>query len=190
MENLVETFVLPNLAGVKNKDLIEFEIKKELYAYTYKLLELFINHGYNDFHQAEIEAQRINENRPLKNLKILCVGESTLNRDQIFTIFNNAFSKQFGKSLPKKSLEMPVLEYKKMKSFDLVKKIRADRFDYIICGPKPHSTASKGINISLLNLKQKLNLRAIINDYNKDPLTKNALEELAETISRDYKQKQ
>jgi hypothetical protein len=36
--------------------------------------------------------------------------------------------------LSKKAIETPILEYGKMKSFDLVKKMKSNKYDYIIAG--------------------------------------------------------
>ena len=184
MENLVQTSLLPNLAQVKNIDAIESEIRKELIDYTKRILELLYKSEQSNLLSIENKKQNIGN---LANLKILCVGESKLDRNEIFQIFNDAFHRQFGYDIPKKALDTPVLQYTKMKTFDLIKRIKSDRYDLIIAGPRPHSTANKGINLSLYNLKKRMGLKAITSDNTKDPLHRNGLEEIANTFAIEYK---
>ena len=166
--------------------MIEFNIRQELITHTNKIIQLLSL--YEDKISFEATTKVPETSNPLNDLKILCVGQSTLNRNEIFDIFNDAFYKRFGQNIPKKSIDMPILEFKKMKTFDFRKRIKSDRYHYIISGPRPHSTANKGININLFQLKQHLNLKAITYDSIKETLNRNLLEGLAETISINYKE--
>lgn len=117
------------------------------------------------------------------------VGRSVLERTQIVSIFQQEFSRKMNFELPKKAIETPVLEYGKMKSFDLVKKIKSNKYDYVIAGQRPHSTASKGINSSLLGIKLKYNCKAHVTDYLEAPLNRASLSIIAEIVSDDWQSK-
>jgi len=69
-----------------------------------------------------------------KNIKIHVVGHSVLDKIQIVSIFRQEFSRKMSLELSKKAIETPILEYGKMKSFDLVKKMKSNKYDYIIAG--------------------------------------------------------
>lgn len=188
MENLVDTTEFNKLLNSNNCELFERELQKATSEFTTKLLRLIMNNTFSE--KKDLNDISLNNNiveSPLKGLKILIIGHSLLNQSQIFEIFNNAFYKTFDLKLTKKTIDIPIIDYKKMKNFDLVKKIKSNRYDYIISGPRPHSTANKGINISLLGLKIKFQLKSIISENFKTPLNKNLLEELAQIVSSNWK---
>lgn len=122
----------------------------------------------------------------LDNLKILCMGESHLSRADIWDIFNNIFYRNFDLELPEKSIDMPALNYKKMKTVNISELLKNNKYDYVIVGPRPHSTKNKNINESIKSLAEKLQIKTIVFDRPKDSLNKSMLSDLAGSIANDW----
>lgn len=122
----------------------------------------------------------------IQDLRILIFGKCQLNSDEIFEIFNRQFFQIFGENIEKKCVEANLLDYDSIKNSNINKKIKQDKYDYIIVGQQPHSTKAKNSKHSYQKFIKDNGLKAIINEDYDNVLNKEKLTELAKTIIVDW----
>lgn len=118
----------------------------------------------------------------IQDLRILIFGNCKLKFEEIFEIFNKTFFQTFGENLDKKCIDAKYLDYKSIKNSDVNKKIKQDKYDYIIVGQHDHSTRGKNSNHSYTRFIKDNNLKAIVNEDYDNPINKEKLTELAINI--------
>lgn len=184
MENLIQSLAGQPFINVTITANIEREIQKEVDVFTEKVLRLIMANTCEKVTSVPYSLPQVT--KADKRIRILCVGNSVLTRNEIVSIFQEEFSRKLGLDLPKKSIETPVLDYRKMKSFDLLKKLKSNRYDYVIVGQRPHSTANKGIKTSLLAFKMSHNLKAVVTDWFQTPLNRAFITEMAKNCCKHW----
>ena len=126
------------------------------------------------------------EEDSIQDLRILIFGNCKLKFEEIFEIFNKTFFQTFGENLDKKCIEAKYLDYKSIKNSDINKKIKQDKYDYIIVGQHDHSTKGKNSNHSYTRFIKDNNLKAIVNEDYDNPINKEKLTELSINIVSDW----
>ncbi|GEM_PF-5644560 len=124
----------------------------------------------------------------IQELKILIFGESNLNSTEIYEIFNEIFFQTFGEDLSKKCLEADLLDYRSIKNSNINKKIKQDKYDYIIVGQHDHSTKGKNSKQSYVNFIKENGLKAMVSEDYNNKLNESKLKELAKYIINDWEQ--
>lgn len=123
----------------------------------------------------------------IQDLKILIFGESNLTSSEIYEIFNEVFFQTFGEDLSKKCLEADLLDYRSIKNSNINKKIKQDKYDYIVVGQHDHSTKGKNSKQSYINFVKENKLKAIVSEDYNSKLNKEKLSELAKNIINHWK---
>ena len=77
-----------------------------------------------------------------------------------------------------------------MKTVNIPELLKNNKYDYVIVGPRPHSTKNKSINESIKSLAEKLQIKTKVFDSTKDALNKSMLSDLAGSIANDWYEKQ
>lgn len=133
-----------------------------------------------------IDAQKDEDS--IQDLRILVFGNSKLTSKKIYEIFNEIFFKTFGEDLDKKCLEANLLDYKKIKNSNINRKIKQDKYDYIIAGQHDHSTKGKNSKHSYVRFAKDNNLKAIVSEQYDSPFNTELLTELANTTIKNWEE--
>lgn len=133
-----------------------------------------------------VEAQ---EEDTIQDLKILVFGNTKINSTEIYEIFNELFFNTFGENLDKKCVEAKLLDYKSIKNSNINKKIKRDKYDYIIVGQHDHSTKGKNSKHSYQTFINNNNLKALVSEDYDNPLNKEKITELGISIIRNWEEK-
>jgi hypothetical protein len=145
----------------------------------------------------EFRSQMLDINSPqfsandnlLQNVHIFIAGSSKITAQVIIDIFNDSFSKVFDMDLPKNAITIGALEYEKLKNLKLVDKIKSDKYDFILLGPRPHSIKGKAINMSGNELKKAYSLKAMIYDDAKNDFSQELILTLSKSFAELWKKK-
>lgn len=124
----------------------------------------------------------------IQDIRILCFGESRLDSNKIYEIFNKEFFKIFGEELNRKSIDAQLLSYNDVKNSNVNSKIKQNKYDYIIIGQHDHSTKGKKINQSYPNFIKENNLKAKVFEERKSNLNQEILTELSVSIMQNWEE--
>ena len=181
---------------IKEREKITFELQKELLKqekdfekYREKQEKIYVERV--ESLKAEVlgitqDVEQIDAN-PFSNLKILILGKSMIQKNEIMECFQQAFFKNFDLDLPVNCLDIPTLNYDEVKNINIAKKLKPNKFDYIIFGPRPHSLKGVDLKKGIPTLKKDWNLKAIIRDEPDKALSKSLISELSISIANDWK---
>jgi len=166
---------LSSLKDELNKQILSFKSKEEELEEKYikrveELRNIVLGDTFNE------------ESNSIQDLKILIIGDSVLNKDDIYRIFNERFIKMFDESLNKKCINASFLNYNNIKNSNIIKKIKKDTYDFIIIGQQPHSIKGKNSNHSYKRFIQEHDLKAEVFEQYNMTINKRAIEEYANII--------
>ncbi|MDM9630231.1 hypothetical protein [Robiginitalea aurantiaca] len=118
----------------------------------------------------------------IKELNLYVLGHSSLTRADIRKIFQNVFEEKLNVQLPKSNIHVAATNYEKIKSIPVLNHIKGNKYDYLIFGPRPHSSKGWDIKQSPVTIRKNLKLTGKFIVENDKPLSKSFFESKANDI--------
>ena len=169
---------------------LKMELKNQISSFKVKKAEL------EDEYISRVEDLRnivlgvtSNEEVNIQDLRILVFGNSTLDKNTIYNLFNERFKQTHGKSLNKKCINADYLLYDDVSKSNINIKIINDKYDYIIIGQHAHSIKGKNSRHSYSRYIKDNDLKAEVFEQHNIPLNRRAIEAYADVIINKWEEK-